>query len=68
MMTNDALYKNINLDMLLSADIDECSIDFVNTCDENALCYNVIGSFQCQCNHGYRGDGRTCTRKLYRSG
>lgn len=45
-------------------DLDECSIDFVNTCDVNAQCYNVIGSFQCQCNFGYRGDGRQCTSKI----
>ena len=30
-------------------------------CDENAECNNTIGSFQCNCNYGFSGDGVNCT-------
>ena len=32
-----------------------------HTCDHNALCSNVHGSFHCTCVQGYTGDGSTCT-------
>ena len=41
-------------------DIDECAAD-IDTCDTNASCMNVGGSFTCTCNPGYSGDGLTCT-------
>ncbi|CAB4014358.1 microneme [Paramuricea clavata] len=37
-------------------EIGECS-----NCDENAGCIYNKGSFKCQCNAGYVGDGKTCT-------
>ena len=40
-------------------DLDECAIG-LNTCDVNAACFNVPGSFMCRCNPGFRGDGRQC--------
>ena len=40
-------------------DIDECSTG-VNLCDINSICLNEIGSYDCQCNHGYRGSGFSC--------
>lgn len=42
-------------------DIDECAEDLDN-CDENALCINTPGSFECVCIEvdGFTGDGVTC--------
>ncbi|KAL4271397.1 hypothetical protein GQ457_13G021870 [Hibiscus cannabinus] len=39
------------------SDIDECNIR--NPCDENAICYNLPGSFDCHCKGGYEGDGKS---------
>ncbi|KAK8681798.1 hypothetical protein V6N13_054199 [Hibiscus sabdariffa] len=39
------------------SDIDECKIR--NPCDENAICYNLPGSFDCHCKGGYQGDGKS---------
>ena len=36
-------------------DIDECSD---SVCDTNAECSNSEGSYQCDCKHGFYGDGR----------
>ena len=46
--------KSINL-----IDINEC---FTNSggCSVNAKCTNTIGSFNCECNTGYSGDGFNC--------
>ncbi|KAM7430000.1 hypothetical protein ABFA07_019239 [Porites harrisoni] len=43
-------------------DIDECQ-DGVHDCLPSvASCVNTLGSFNCSCNHGYIGDGKTnCT-------
>ena len=38
------------------SDIDEC-FDGSYSCDVNAHCINVIGSYNCFCNDGYQGDG-----------
>ncbi|XP_072017455.1 lactadherin-like [Amphiura filiformis] len=46
--------------MLQSTNIDECAISSDN-CDANAGCTNTVGSFICECNAGYSGDGVTCT-------
>ncbi|XP_039071276.1 wall-associated receptor kinase 2-like [Hibiscus syriacus] len=37
-------------------DVDECKI--WSPCDENAICYNLPGSFNCLCKGGYEGDGK----------
>lgn len=39
-------------------DVDECA--GANACDVNATCTNLVGSYQCDCNEGYVGDGQTC--------
>ena len=39
-------------------DVNEC--DRI-PCDENADCINSEGSFRCQCNQMFSGDGFTCT-------
>ena len=41
-------------------DIDECS-DMIDSCDSNAGCTNVPGTYTCSCNSGYTGDGMNCT-------
>ena len=42
------------------ADINECELN-PPPCDVNADCNNTIGSFTCECNYGYNGDGMLCT-------
>ena len=44
-------------------DIDECSEGF-NLCENNSYCVNTIGSYHCQCNHGYEGDGNNCSKSM----
>ena len=39
-------------------DIDECVE--THTCDDNAICTNSPGSFECHCKRGYEGDGLNC--------
>ncbi|XP_068702915.1 uncharacterized protein [Montipora foliosa] len=41
-------------------DIDECSASPL-VCDENAVCSNTLGSYQCSCKVGFTGDGKSCT-------
>ncbi|XP_019639766.1 PREDICTED: fibropellin-1-like [Branchiostoma belcheri] len=41
-------------------DVDECT-DGSNNCNLHATCTNSDGGFTCKCNHGYNGDGVTCT-------
>ena len=40
--------------------MDECERD-ANLCDKNALCTNTDGSYTCNCNDGYSGNGRNCS-------
>lgn len=42
---------------LLSADRDNC---VNNTCDDNADCMDLRGTYECNCTEGYRGDGFYC--------
>ena len=41
------------------ADIPECERG-LDGCDPNATCTNTIGSYVCNCNTGFTGDGFTC--------
>ena len=41
------------------ADLDECDLH-LDSCDINADCKNTIGSYECQCSSGYRGNGLIC--------
>nr|XP_039267678.1 fibrillin-2-like isoform X1 [Styela clava] len=53
------------------ADIDECpavitmgllgSAPVTNPCHDNATCTNNIGSYTCECNDGFTGNGTSCT-------
>ena len=49
--------------LLLLIDDDECANGRHN-CDMNANCTNTDGSFECTCNDGYFGDGKTCISKF----
>ena len=40
------------------SDTDECS-DY--PCDANGACTNIPGSYNCQCNDGFSGDGWACS-------
>ena len=40
-------------------DIDECVTDL--PCSSDAQCTNIEGSFMCECNSGFDGDGFNCT-------
>ncbi len=44
------------------SDIDECFLGN-HTCDENADCANIAGSYNCTCKTGYDGDGSRCEGK-----
>ena len=39
------------------SDMNECSSD---PCHTNATCTNIAGSYTCECNEGYTGDGYDC--------
>ena len=43
-------------------DVNECSS---SPCDANARCSNTVGSFECECNVGYTGDGMSLVVKLF---
>ena len=45
-------------------DIDECSTQN-HDYSLHALCTNVEGSFQCECEPGFTGDGKTCNGRLW---
>lgn len=41
------------------ADDNECEMG-LNDCDEHADCLNTLGSYECKCFDGFRGDGYEC--------
>lgn len=45
-------------------DIDECA-ENGHLCTENATCTNVPGDYNCSCNDGFTGDGRTFCGKSH---
>ena len=48
--------------LMITLDVDECDLD-TDVCHANATCNNTIGSYTCDCNIGYTGDGFNCTGK-----
>uniref|UniRef100_F1KPH9 Latent-transforming growth factor beta-binding protein 1 n=1 Tax=Ascaris suum TaxID=6253 RepID=F1KPH9_ASCSU len=42
------------------SDIDECADAETNVCHADAICKNLVGSFTCQCQPGFKGDGFQC--------
>ena len=43
-------------------DVDECGLGAHN-CHSDATCINTYGSYTCQCNIGFRGNGQQCRGK-----
>ena len=41
-------------------DINEC-LDGISSCAATAICTDTIGSYECRCPIGYKGDGHECT-------
>ncbi|KAL9961979.1 hypothetical protein ACROYT_G031028 [Oculina patagonica] len=41
-------------------DIDECSTN-LHGCNANAICHNTMGSYNCTCKPGFKGNGKNCT-------
>ncbi|XP_068679872.1 adhesion G protein-coupled receptor L4-like isoform X2 [Montipora foliosa] len=41
-------------------DIDDCLTNASN-CDQHATCVDTVGSFSCLCNHGFSGNGTSCS-------
>ena len=46
--------------LCLFADIPECERE-LDDCDPNANCTNTFGSYDCNCNTGFTGDGFNCS-------
>ena len=44
-----------------ACDVDEC-VAGTYTCDADATCINTSGSWACECNVGFTGDGTSCDR------
>ena len=40
--------------------IDACEL-VIDHCSFDARCYDTLGSYTCQCNSGFSGDGKTCS-------
>lgn len=43
----------------LVTDVDECALG-IDKCSTNAQCINTVGSYTCECNEGWAGDGLEC--------
>ena len=55
----------VYLHVVLSADINECSVPSLNSCDlVNGYCLNGFGDYACRCNVGYEPNGWTCAGKI----
>ncbi|XP_041472517.1 uncharacterized protein LOC121421785 [Lytechinus variegatus] len=48
----------------LCNDTNECTSG-IDGCDVNARCVNSIGSYTCECQDGYEGDGFSCNERIY---
>ncbi|XP_055624298.1 uncharacterized protein LOC129767424 isoform X2 [Toxorhynchites rutilus septentrionalis] len=52
---NSALYVDSPTGAVSSVqDVDECTSEELNDCDEAAKCTNMFGTFRCECGFGYR--------------
>ena len=49
---------SMNTELDFCEDVDECLLD--HGCGQNSTCVNKKGSFKCDCNSGYIGDGESC--------
>lgn len=50
----------VKLWYVLYVDINECES---SPCHPNATCQNTEGSFMCNCDNNFEGDGFSCTRR-----
>ena len=41
-------------------DLNECLLTHLNDCHNNATCTDIDGSYKCDCDTGFSGDGITC--------
>ena len=48
-----------SIEMFYLSDIDECIVS--PPCGDNANCNNTEGSYECECNTGFSGDGLNCS-------
>ncbi|XP_042899680.1 multiple epidermal growth factor-like domains protein 8 [Parasteatoda tepidariorum] len=60
-LKNSSVQENLQWSYGQCPDLEECLWD-LHDCDENATCHNTPESYTCECNVGFEGDGRTCTR------
>eukprot|EP00667_Euglena_gracilis_P000049 EG_transcript_49 len=56
--TEVTLY-GFGMDLIVPEEINECEVGSDN-CNVNAVCTNVVSTFQCTCNDGYTGNGVWC--------
>ena len=49
--------------LTIHIDIDEC-VEETDNCDDNAICTNTDGSFTCECESGFSGNGVQCVGKI----
>ena len=59
----EKLNLNLNLN-LTSTDSNECRTGS-HSCASNADCVNTIGSYDCECEHGFQGNGWYCSGKMW---
>lgn len=45
-------------------DVDECHNDTLHNCHVDATCNDTVGSFICECNEGYQGNGVECQSEI----
>ena len=55
-----SLFVHVHASLHNAASVDECTQNLDN-CDVNAMCIDLPQGFQCVCDSGFTGDGRTCT-------
>lgn len=49
-----------------SSEHDEC-LSGLHNCDENALCFNMVGGHSCSCKPGYTGNGTVCKGRHFKT-
>ena len=62
---NNWIHRIIIKVYILFLELDECSVDNLSNCSEYANCTDIMGSYMCECNPGYTGNGSYCEGMLY---